>query len=78
MKRKKMKPFRKQLAIYDILVDQQPNDYFDHVSGSELFNAGNRYFKVKCQLKGRFGAGYVLDEEIAQRRWAFVFWPSNG
>ncbi len=45
---------QKQLAIYDILVDQQPNDYFDHVRGSQAFQRlENRYFKgLNAQLRG--------------------------
>ena len=59
---------QKQLAIYDILVDQQPNDYFDHVSGSQAFQRlENRYFKgLNAQLKGDLVQATSLFEEIAQ------------
>lgn len=59
---------QKQLAIYDILVDQQPNDYFDHVSGSQAFQRlENRYFKgLNAQLRGDLVQATSLFEEIAQ------------
>ena len=59
---------QKQLAIYDILVDQHPNDYFDHVSGSQAFQRlENRYFKgLNAHLKGDLALAISLFEEIAQ------------
>ena len=59
---------QKQLAIYDILVDQQPNDYFDHVTGSQAFQRlENRYFKgLNTYLKGDMELAVSLFEEIVQ------------
>lgn len=59
---------QKQLAIYDILVDQQPNDYFNHVSGTQAFQRlENRYFKgLNAHLKGDMALAVSLFEEIAQ------------
>ena len=59
---------QKQLAIYEILVDQQQNDYFDHVSGTQAFQRlENRYFKgLNAQLKGDMALAVSLFEEIAK------------
>lgn len=64
----KEEALQKQLAIYDILVDQQPNDYFDHVTGSQAFQRlENRYFKgLNAYLKGNIELAVSLFEEIAQ------------
>lgn len=49
-------------------MDQQPNDYFDYVSGSQAFQRlENRYFKgLNANLKGDLVQATSLFEEIAQ------------
>ena len=49
-------------------MDQQPNDYFDHVTGSQAFQRlENRYFKgLNTYLKGDMELAVSLFEEIVQ------------
>ena len=49
-------------------MDQHPNDYFDHVSGSQAFQRlENLYFKgLNAQLKGDMALAVSLFEEITQ------------